>query len=71
MSYKWLDQYDAEDKIEAILEWHREESKDFDPSFVLDLQEKIEDGRDLSEGQEKALDNIIKKWKVDLDYFQG
>ena len=71
MSYTWLSEYDNEDKIQAILNWAEDDPRggDFDTDFVKDLSDKLESGFDLSDAQERALDNIISKWNIDLDYF--
>jgi hypothetical protein len=54
---------DAQDKITLIIDWHLENKhKPFDPTFVYDLQEKIDEFGSISKQQERSLDNIIIKW---------
>lgn len=54
-----------EEKIELILHWAADYNTDFDTNFVEDLQRKVNNGYELSDGQSNALDNIIKKFRIE------
>jgi len=69
MSNAWIDDLISDDKVEGILSWAKEEGGEFDTEFVEELGDRLESGADLSMGQEQALDNIIKQWRIPEDYF--
>lgn len=54
-----------EAKLELILTWADESGIDFDTTFVVDLQNKFHKYGNLTERQEKALDNIIERWRIE------
>ncbi len=57
---------DQQEKITLILDWHTENKHlNFDPSFVTDLQEKLDEFGKLTPAQEKALDRIIQRWEIE------
>lgn len=58
---------DPSEKIEMILEWADgdDSPQGWDTEFVVSLEEQLWDRGFLSEKQEDALDNIIKKWRID------
>ena len=56
-----------EDKVHAILEWAHETQTDFDTELAENCRDTLESGRDLSTGQERAIDNIIRGFKIDVD----
>lgn len=53
------------EKIEAILHWAQDHPK-FDPGYVANLREKLEEHGQLTYGQSLALDNIIHKFRVKI-----
>lgn len=62
--------YEVHEAIEGILNWSREEENEyFDSSFVEDLQCKLEEFGELTPKQEKALENIIVKFDIDISEF--
>lgn len=62
---------DTATKIAGIRDWIYEEAPEsFDDSFFQDIAEKYEGFGYLTEKQEKALDNIINRFKVDRSYFE-
>lgn len=49
-----------------ILDWHADNKHSgFDPTFVTDLQDKLDEFGKLTPSQEKALDRIIQKWNIE------
>ena len=52
-------------KIESVLEWSFN-NPSFDNKFVLSLLKRLDSGKDLSPPQEYALNNIIKKFKIEI-----
>lgn len=50
-------------KIKKVIEW-AENNQSFDLTFINSLHDRISQGRDLTEAQENALDNIIRKFKI-------
>lgn len=54
---------DAREMIELILGW-AEDKPMFDTSFVEKLSDKLDDGKELSDKQVAALENIIEKWDI-------
>jgi len=68
--YGWLKNYSAEDKIDAIMCWFQKTSpEDFDMDRILKLLDIVESGEELTLGQEKGLEDIIKGWKISQDFF--
>ncbi len=56
-----------EDKCAAIMSWADERGDDdFDTTFVESIQEQIEKGRDLTQKQMDAIDNIIDQFRIDV-----
>lgn len=55
---------EAQGLIDRILKW-AESHENFDPSFVKSMQTQFEDKGFLTDGQLKALQNIITKWHVE------
>ncbi len=55
----------AESKILKVMEW-AENNPSFDVSFVDSLLSRIRSGKELTEMQESALNNIITKFKINL-----
>lgn len=53
-----------EEKVEGILQWAEESGTDFDPDFVRQMKTRIDQGKDLTVGQESAIENIWVSWKV-------
>ena len=52
-----------EDLIDEIIDWYENENiYDFDPTFVLEMKERLEDGQELTERQCMAIENIYEKW---------
>lgn len=56
---------DAEEKVEAILDWAQGNDW-FDIEFVESLQARLEEGEELTEAQERALDNIMDKFGIEV-----
>ena len=54
-----------EEKLEMVMEWANEVNTDFDPEFVVSLQNYYGAMGYLTANQEAALDNIIKKWRIE------
>ncbi|WP_316747574.1 hypothetical protein [Pedobacter gandavensis] len=50
-------------KIHTVLKW-ADDNKDFDITFIHSLKKNCERAGKLSEGQNRALDNIITKFKI-------
>jgi hypothetical protein len=50
-------------KTMRVVEWS-EDNPEFDRTFVNNLYDLLEVGNKLSFAQEKALDNIIDKWRI-------
>lgn len=61
---KSISNMDYEDKIETILDWART-NESFDTEFIESLAEQIS-YKNLSFAQEKAIDNIIKRFRIPL-----
>lgn len=57
------DDVDDGDLIDAVLAWAGTEP-DFDPEFVESLAEYYEKNGELTEGQRRALNSIVEKWKI-------
>ena len=53
--------------VEAVLDWAQDQV-DFNTEFLESLQERLENGRELTERQREALDNIIEKWGIKILY---
>ena len=53
--------FDLYDKIDEILEW-ADETGWYDTTFVLSLQEQLEERGDLTNNQESSLCDIISKF---------
>ncbi len=53
----------ALDKIERILEW-AEAHPSFDTSFVEDLKRQYEENGELTDMQEDAINNILRKFRI-------
>ncbi len=51
-------------KLERVLAW-ADNNPSFDDTFVCSLLHRLETGRELTDAQVNALDNIIKKFKID------
>ncbi len=49
--------------LATILDWSDDHSE-FDPGFVVLMQEKLEKSGWLSQGQVQALENICKQWRI-------
>lgn len=62
-----LDEYDDEDKINAILSWKADEKPDFDDLFVLEMQQGLEKYGKLFPSQTAALDRIIGGFRIDME----
>jgi hypothetical protein len=60
---------DQDRKISAVLSWAKEEGEaaEFDDSFVGSLANGIEKYGSLTEKQEAALDNIIARFKINVE----
>lgn len=78
MGYRRNERYDgnfiadliSEDKIEGILSWARDHTDvDFDTSFVEDMDDRLEEYGELTEGQDEALSNIIRSFRIPEEYF--
>jgi len=54
----------TEEMIEGILQWAEESGTEFDPDFVRQMKTRIDQGKDLTVGQETAIENIYTQWKV-------
>lgn len=52
-------------KIETVLEW-AETKQDFDTSFVKSIENYLEKHERITDRQEEALDNIIRRFKIEL-----
>ena len=59
------DNIDAIVKVKAILAWAQERPS-FDAGVVEGISQRLIEGRDLSEGHKKTLNNIIKGFKIDI-----
>ncbi len=57
---------DIETKIEIILAWSTEKAS-FNPSFVNSCLNQLAEGKQLSSAQINSIENIIVRFKVDLD----
>lgn len=53
------------DKLDAIMAWAEDQS-DFDDSFILDLQERVENGSTLTAAQRNAVDNILARFGIEV-----
>jgi hypothetical protein len=53
--------------VDAVLEWADTTNRDFDTSFMVDMQDRLEKCQSLSNIQEEAIDNVIHKHEIDLD----
>ena len=64
---------DYVDMVYAIIDWYENperpaseffdpEFEFFDPEFVYNMAEKIEEGKDLFEAQELAIESIYNRW---------
>ena len=51
--------------VEAVLDWAQDHA-DFNTEFLESLQERLENGRELTERQREALCNIVEKWDIDV-----
>lgn len=58
---KYDDSY--KEKIYMILYWAADKIS-FDTSFIDSCEQRLVDGKHLTEGQEIAIDNIIRKFKI-------
>ena len=54
------------EKCEAILCWADEKDRGFDTGFVESVADQLEAGRDPSEKQMAAIDNIIDKFHIEV-----
>ena len=54
------------EKCEAILCWADEKDRGFDTGFVESVVGQLEAGRDPSERQMNAIDNIIDKFHIEV-----
>lgn len=54
---------DPEDKIEKVLKW-ADKNPNFDTTFIESLAEQLSNGKDLTDAQENALNNIIKRFRI-------
>lgn len=64
-----FDYSDVERKISAILNWANHEMPTFDDSYIVGLQEKLDDFGKLFPNQVQAIDKIIDKWGIDVDKY--
>lgn len=56
---------DAQEKITIILDYFLDhKDKQFDTTYVYDLQSKLDEYGSLTKSQERALENIICSWKI-------
>lgn len=56
---------DAQEKISIIIDYFlQHKDKKFDLGFVSDMQERIDEGFELTKPQERALENIITKFGI-------
>lgn len=56
---------DAQEKITIILDYFLDhKDKQFDTTYVYDLQSKLDEYGSLTKAQERALENIICSWKI-------
>ena len=55
-----------EDMVYAIIGWYENseslEAERFDPEFIYNMKERIEEGNELSEPQKNAIENIYNRW---------
>lgn len=49
--------------LNKVMKW-ADNNPSFDPTFVISLQKRLVSGKDLTQAQEEALENIIKKFKI-------
>ncbi len=54
---------DTQKLIDRILAW-AEVNKRFNAGFVIEMKERLRRGESLTQGQIKALHNIIKRWRI-------
>lgn len=60
-----MDGYGA--KLSAILNWALDEKPDFDTKFVESVQAQLESKGSISTRQMEAVDNIIDRFKIDVE----
>lgn len=54
---------DDEEKVEMILAW-AEDHSEFDPKFVEEMQEKLDEYGHLTDRQSESLNKIIERFNV-------
>jgi len=59
------DNMDSIIKVKAVLAWAQEHPS-FDTAFMESLSERLLEGRSLTEGQSTSLNNIIKRFKINI-----
>lgn len=60
-----MDGYGA--KLSAILNWASDEKPDFDTAFIESVQAQLESKGSISTRQMEAVDNIIDRFKIDVE----
>lgn len=56
---------DSQTKITIILDYFIDHpEKNFDTSFLYSLQESIDEYGKLTPAQERAVENVITKWRI-------
>lgn len=58
--------FSSKQKLDRILQWSKKNPK-FNTSFVNSLQESLQTFDSLTDSQEKAVNNILKKFRISSD----
>jgi len=58
--------YSYDDKCDAIIAW-AEFNENFDSSAIESMKDWASDSGFFTSSQQRAIDNIIEKWNIDVD----
>jgi len=65
MSTSFTECSEPQEMIQAVRDWIEEDEKTtFNTNFIDSLEKQLEDGRDLSPNQTKALHNICHSFNI-------